>query len=239
MRIEALAARLLALRALAAFAVLLLLCVALVGGASAELLNPIELRPAPRAGAGDGLLHVQMDAAGEAATLLSPQLAWRLEITGHAGLPYREGYIFSLRPAAVPAEATPCAPGALCPAGYSAASTSRAVKWEPVERAEGTPLVRTGVTVTLPLDLAWVDFLGEMKAAAAGACREGFRAAAAAGLAPEDLSRLHVKPQLTFPLKAAVFAGPQFAETAVTVSLNCWGGGFTAAEVTAATAAPR
>jgi hypothetical protein len=44
---------------------------------------------------------------------------------------------------------------------------------------------------------------------------------------------------LTFPLKAAVFAEPQFAETDVEVALHCWGSGFTAAELAAAISAPR
>lgn len=216
--------------ALPVLAALLLFGALLADGAASAPSDAVELRAAPRAG--DGQLHVQLDPTGKAAKLLSPALAWRLTISGRDGLPYREGYVFSIRPAAAPAVELPCGSGEICPAGYSAASTSRDVQWEPLERADGTGMARAAVTVTLPLDLAWVSFLRPLETAAAEACRAGL-AAKAVGQ-PANLARLRLNPPLAFPLKAAVFVGPQVAETELAIALHCWGSGVTAAEIAAA-----
>ncbi|MGF1594020.1 MAG: hypothetical protein ACFCUW_12105 [Kiloniellaceae bacterium] len=245
MRIEALAARLFALRALVVFMAAFLLLGGLVSEAWAggsddawrPLDHPVELRSAPREAGRDGRLDVRLDDAGDVAETISPVLSWRLEIAGN-GLPYLEGYVFSIRPAAVPAEESPCGAGEICPAGYATPSMSREVKWEPIERAEGTPVVRTWVTVTLPLDLAWVGFLTELEAAAAAACRDGYRAARDAGRSAGELRRADFALKLTFPLKAAVFAGPYVAETQIPLTLACWGGGFSRDEILAAPLPP-
>jgi len=122
-----------------------------------------------------------------------------------------------------------CGAGELCPAGYSAAATSRLVTLEPLRvaaAAAGEPAYRQNVKLVLPFDVTWADFQAAFQAAVDRSCREAFAAERAAGRSLDELRRGFLDPQLTFALKAAVFSGARIAESDLTIHLRCWGGGF-------------
>jgi hypothetical protein len=173
--------------------------------------------------------RVTMNDAGRVTGLVSEALAWRLEITSRDPID-SESLIFSIRPAAEAASEQPCGPGEICPAGYSVSATSRDVNLEPLRHA-GESAYRQAVTVVMPLDLTWVKFFDGLHTAVAVACLEGRAAALAAGHVAAELRRESISPRLTFPLKAAVFAGGGVAEAEVVVALRCWGSGFSRDEL--------
>lgn len=241
MRSEAVLVRLFALRALVVFVCGLLLVVSLASGAWAGGSDDPEVAPAGATKSGalslrqekisreiDGWLNVIVDDEGRVTRMLSEGLAWRLEI-GSTERPDPQGYIFAIRPAAEPVSEPHCGAGELCPAGYSAAATSRLVTLEPLRRVtagNGEPVYRQNVKLVLPFDVSWVDFQDAFRAAVAKACREAFTAARAAGRSADELRQGFLDPQLTFALKAAVFSGTRIAESDLAVHLRCWGGDF-------------
>ncbi|MGD1879740.1 MAG: hypothetical protein ACFB13_19835 [Kiloniellaceae bacterium] len=175
----------------------------------------------------DGWLHVRVDDDGRVTGTLSEALAWRLEI-GSRERPEPGGAIFSIRPAEVPLSEQPCAVGEFCPSGYSVAATSRSVildRLRETKDAMGQTHYRQTVQVALPFDLTWVEFFAGFNAAVAESCRAAFAAELAAGRTLAELRNDHVDPELTFPLKAAVFSGGRTAEADLAVHLRCWGGG--------------
>lgn len=245
---ESFLARLYALRALTVFIAMVLLLAGLASGAWAQ--DPdqdlgaeaSQVEPAGAARAGDlrlhqerisqeidGWLNVLVDDEGRVLRNLSDGLVWRLEISSQAR-PDPQDYIFSIRPAALPLSQQPCGAGELCPAGYAVAASSRLVSLEPlreVKSGAGKAHYRQAAKIVLPFDLSWVEFYDDFQIAVAEACRMAFTEAIAAGGKVEDLHSGYLDPQLTFPLKAAVFSEGRSAETEVAVHLRCWGRGFT------------
>ena len=243
MRSQAVLARFYGLRALIAFSGVVLLLAGLASGAWAggDDAPGAEPEVTPAAAPGgltlrqekisreiDGWLNVVVDDEGRVLRRLSEGLTWRLEV-GSAERPDPQGYIFAIRPAARAVSEPHCGAGEICPAGYSAAATSRLVTLEPLRALNGgagEPVYRQGVKLALPFDLGWVDFQDEFDTAIDRACRRAFAAERAAGRAIEDLRGGFIDPQLTFALKAAVFDGARIAETDLAVHLRCWGAGF-------------
>ncbi len=243
---EGFLARLYALRALTVFIGFGLLLVCLASGAWAETADSADagdgaVRPAASAKPGilrlsqeriskeiDGWLNVLLDDDGSVVRILSENLAWRLAV-GSQHRPDPDGYIFSLRPAAMPVSDRSCGIGEVCPSGYSVSASSREVTLEPLRElkdAMGNTLYRQTAKVVLPFDAAWVTFLDDFRAAVADACRTAFRAERAAGRDLDALRDGYLDPDLTFPLKAAVFSGGRIAQTDLVVHLRCWGSGF-------------
>lgn len=241
MRSEAVLARLFALRALVVFICSLLLLASLASGAWAEGGAAPEVEPAGATKSGaltlrqdrvsreiDGWLNVIVDDEGRVVRILSEGLVWRLEI-GSAERPDPQAYVFSIRPAAEPVSEPHCGAGELCPAGFSAAATSRLVILEPLRAVTGVagePVYRQNVKLVLPFDVTWVDFQDAFRAAVATACRDAFAAERAAGRSIHEQRHGFLDPQLTFTLKAAVFSGARVAESDLAIHLRCWGGGF-------------
>ncbi|MEO3429546.1 hypothetical protein AAFN88_11845 [Pelagibius sp. CAU 1746] len=241
---EGLLARLYALRALAVFAGAALVLVSLASGAWAEEARAGDgaVQPAGVAGSSglklsqekisreiDGWLNVIVDEEGRVTRVLSEGLVWRLEISSLRRLD-PQSYIFSVRPAGMAAADQPCGPGEICPAGYSVAGSSRSVVLEPLREmkgAAGQTVYRQTAKVALPFGLSWVEFYDDFQIAVAAACRDALLAERGRGRSLAGLRDGYLDPELTFPLKAAVFTDGRIAETDLAVHLRCWGKGLT------------
>lgn len=237
---EAFLARLYALRALAVFIGVGLVLIGLAGGTGAAGAGMTEGEVAPAGPARsatlklyqeqiskeiDGRLNVMVDDEGRVIRILSEGLTWRLEISS-LQRPDPQAYIFSLRPAAMALSERPCGANELCPAGYSVAASSRLVVLEPLREmkgAAGQTVYRQAAKLVLPFDLSWVEFYSDLQIAVAEACRGAFMAERAKGRSLAELRGGHLDPELTFPLKAAVFSDGRIAEADLAVHLRCWG----------------
>ncbi len=242
--VEGFLARLYALRALTVFTGVALLLISLAGGAWADSARTRAdaVEPAGVTTSGDlklyqekisreidGWLNVIIDEEGRVTRTLSEGLVWRLEISS-LRRPDPQGYIFSVRPARTALSDQPCGPGEICPAGYSVAGSSRLVALEPLREmkgAAGQTVYRQTAKVVLPFDLSWVEFYEDFQIAVAEACRDAFLAERGKGRSLAELRDGHLDPELTFPLKAAVFSDGRIAETDLAVHLRCWGKIFT------------